>query len=122
LIPFGLCGKQEEKDQDRFAGDRDQKIKNLAQAFKQKQATELQALRTKIAAGHDEMEKARNKEFERLNNKFVSARRTLETSQLQEFNKFERGLKGSVSQSTMLNRSQYSTFVKSSATAKNLKK
>lgn len=95
--------------------DRDQKIKNMAQTFKQKQNTELLALKMKITAGHDELEKAKSKEFERLSNKFVSARRTLETSQLQEFNKFEKSLKGSVSQSTMLNRSQYSTFVKSNA-------
>ena len=93
--------------------NRDQKIKNLAQVFKQKQGTELAALRMKITAGHDELEKARSKEYDRLNNKFISARRTLETSQLQEFNRFEKSLKGPSNSSTMLNRSQYSTFVKS---------
>jgi hypothetical protein len=110
-----FISKQEQNDRERFEIERDQKIKNLAQSFKQKQATELKALQMKILSGHEELEKAKAIEFNRLGNKFTSARRNLENSQLQEYNKFEKSLKGSVSGSVMLNKSQYSTFMRTGA-------
>mmetsp|Transcript_19807 Transcript_19807/g.22806 ORF Transcript_19807/g.22806 Transcript_19807/m.22806 type:complete len:285 (+) Transcript_19807:52-906(+) len=72
------CLKMEKEEIEKWKIIRDQKIKNQRIQIEQKQQTELQALRKRIATGQEEQRKSRAAELERLLQKYQNSKKELE--------------------------------------------
>ena len=106
-------------DEEEYMIEREKKIRNLLRKKRVQQLNEEKATQLKLETNYNELISNREKEIVKLNNKvgfcyceITSFSRTLETVQVNEYNSFERDVRGENQKTKILTGTEYGQLIK----------
>ncbi len=110
--------RQAAQDEEEYQIEREKKIQNLLRKKRAQQVNEEKATQLKLEANLNELVSNRQKEMLKLHNKVPSTHqitsfsRTLENVQVNEYNNFERDVRGENQKTKILTGTEYGQLIK----------